>query len=106
MSLTDVSQGQDPVGIAIAQLAAGYPPDVAARISRLAHALPEDQAWELLQLVGAVDHAAMDVAAANEARIWLKICDHMANPRAVLELVRAHVSRGGELCRVCGHATA
>jgi hypothetical protein len=89
---------------AITQCASQYSAETAAAITRLARALPEPQAEELLQLVrtivGEVEHEEFDAREADLDRVVA----HLPGLAPVLALLRAHMDGyvvGEDDCPAC-----
>ena len=76
---------------AIARHAAHYSPQTSARLTALAHALPESQARELLAVVFAVHEETCAGCHAEEGTIRARVLAHVPGLTYVLEQTREHV---------------
>ena len=87
---------------AITHAAGHYPPAIANRLARLASALPPPLAWELLDLVEAVDADAHHSGMAAVDREWPRLLAHVPGLAPVLERVRTHAEMPQPAaCPVC-----
>jgi hypothetical protein len=68
-----------------------YPPDLALRLLTFASALPAEQAKSFLQLLQAVDDAAVARVTEAEQVDWQQLRAHLPGLAPTLDLLRAHI---------------
>ena len=78
-----------------------YSAATAARLTVLAEALPPGQAWQLLDLVTALDNAVSRHAFDDAEDTWPRVLAHVPGPAPALTVVYDHVLHVISPCAVC-----
>jgi hypothetical protein len=83
----------------IAKQAANYPPALAERYTRFAHALPPELGGEFWGFIWALDFWARGDTLDDEREIWEQVLAHVPGLAPALRLVKRHVIGSVDGCQ-------